>query len=684
MPIKAAYRADIDGLRGLAVLAVIVNHFNESLLHSGFFGVDIFFVISGFVVSASVASRLQKGESFRQFVSEFYWRRALRLLPALFFFCAVVAVALCLFSPVPGKGLVTGLASLFGLSNFYIYGQSMDYWSQQSGLNPFLHTWSLGVEFQFYLIFPVLAWFLFRPVSGSGSGALARRALLVIFGAFSFASLLGFVYLYPVNHSAAYYLTPMRLWQLSAGLGAYLLFAKWGHWLPRMPWLSWLLPIVFAALMACCFLPRSQAVFGSLMVVGLMVVLLIGGHRSSLLRHLLSLEALVYVGVISYSLYLWHWGILALGRWALPPEPWAVVLQLALIIAASLISFYWVEKPLRGLLSRKDISVGVSRLCVGMGLVGMVGLFLALGRLVKADLFAFGSRISPWAFPGANVIKAFDVKPQAVDCFVSQPVFDSQCVLLPRGEQDSARSIYLLGDSHANNHLGSLVEASLRLNQKSGGLKIAQVANESWIACNAKTSMHPGESCDNLLVRQRLTKNKLREQLQSGDLLIFSYARDRVMLGSDAGLPRRPDWQQLDVLKQSLVALAQLAETKGALLVLVEDIPKICADDQALLFGVIKRGQAAACQEEAEVSMLDRQPLSDMYRSIAERYANVKIVDFHDRLCPGEMCSALIETDEGRQLLFGDLSPHFTNQSQAFLVSDWLEAIHAMTSGLRS
>ena len=394
----------------------------------------------------------------------------------------------------------------------------------------------------------------------------------------------------------------------------------------------------------------------------------------------------MYVGTISYSLYLWHWGILALGRWALPPEPWALVLQAGLIMAAALISFHWVERPLRSLFSAQRLSPWVARLLMSAGLIGVAGLFIVAGRVLKTNLFAFGSRLSPWAFPGANVIKGFDVKPQAVDCFLSQPVFDAQCVLL-RGEQanrEAVVSIYLLGDSHANNHLGSLVQASLQLNQRSDGLAVRQVANDSWIVCNERTSMHPGEFCSAVLERQRLTSEKLKAQLRPGDLVVFSYARDRVMHASATGLPRQPDWEQLGLLRQGLTDLARLVASQGAVLVLVEDIPKICADDQALLFGVIKRGQAGACQEDAAVSRLDRQPLSDLYKELASRYSNLEIVDFHDHLCPGVMCSALLATANGQQLLFGDVSPHFTNNSQTLLAPEWLLAITKIASRVRS
>ena len=190
--VKSKYRPEIDGLRAFAVVAVIINHFNKEILPNGYLGVDIFFVISGFVITSSLYQRPSK--NFKDFIGGFYERRIKRLVPALAVFVLVTSIAICLFNPEPYLSLWTGLTSLFGLSNLYLLKHSTDYFAQSTELNVFTHTWSLGVEEQFYILFPFLIWF-------SGFGRQTKngaRNLFLIVGTLTIASLIGFLYVYPI------------------------------------------------------------------------------------------------------------------------------------------------------------------------------------------------------------------------------------------------------------------------------------------------------------------------------------------------------------------------------------------------------------------------------------------------------------------------------------------------------
>ena len=211
LPTKSRYRPEIDGLRAFAVIAVIINHFHKEILPNGYLGVDIFFVISGFVITSSLYQRPSK--NFRDFISGFYERRIKRLFPALSLFVLIMSIAICMFNPNPSLSLKTGITSLFGLSNIFLFQTSTDYFAQSTELNVFTHTWSLGVEEQFYILFPFLIWF-------SGFGRQAKngsRNLFLIVVTLIIASLIGFIYLYPLNQPAAYFLMPTRFWEIGAG-----------------------------------------------------------------------------------------------------------------------------------------------------------------------------------------------------------------------------------------------------------------------------------------------------------------------------------------------------------------------------------------------------------------------------------------------------------------------------------
>jgi len=138
------------------VVADINNHFNKDLLPSGYLGVDIFFVISGYVITSSLAGRESK--NFLDFLTGFFERRIKRLVPALVVFVLITGMLISFFNPDPGGALGLGWKSLLGVSNISLYRSSTDYFAQSTELNPYTHTWSLGVEEQFYLLFPFLIW----------------------------------------------------------------------------------------------------------------------------------------------------------------------------------------------------------------------------------------------------------------------------------------------------------------------------------------------------------------------------------------------------------------------------------------------------------------------------------------------------------------------------------------------
>ncbi|MEM9948709.1 MAG: acyltransferase, partial [Cyanobacteria bacterium P01_D01_bin.36] len=334
------YRPEIDGLRAIAVIAVIINHFNASSLPSGFLGVDIFFVISGFVVTSSLSRK--SGLSWKDYLLTFYSRRIKRLIPALVVCVLITAVIGCLFVEDPRTSLRTGLASLIGASNLYLLKESTDYFGQSGELNLFTQTWSLGVEEQFYLVFPILLGLCGFSRMQRRNG---RRNLFFVVLTLSVLSLVGYVHLnYQLRFSSAFFLMPARFWELGAGCLIFLM-AKRISALPRFKVL--LAPVSAAGLIGLLFFSPSFQMFATLATVFFTSTLLWSFRENGRLVSLFSQSWMVQIGLLSYSLYLWHWSVLVLSRWTVGISKWTVPVQLLLILGLAIASNRWIEKPLR-------------------------------------------------------------------------------------------------------------------------------------------------------------------------------------------------------------------------------------------------------------------------------------------------------------------------------------------------
>lgn len=388
------YRPEIDGLRAFAVISVIVNHFNGNLLPSGYLGVDIFFVISGFVITSSLACRQSK--NFLDFLTGFYERRIKRLVPALVVFVVSTSLLISLFNPDPGNALGSGVMALFGISNIGFYRSSTDYFAQSTELNPFTHTWSLGVEEQFYIVFPFLIWF-----SGfAQQRARAARNLFLLIGSLTIVSVIGFVCLYQLNQPAAYFLMPPRFWEMSVGCLVFIGVNRRSmikQALEKVP-----AHLLLAAIVVVMFFPVAAAVPATIGVVVLSAALLISLKERSVAYRLLTFERLCYVGRISYSLYLWHWSVLSISRWTIGIHWWSVPVQVVLMMMMAAASYRWIESPLRRISwfgSRsKTLLAGLS------SLVSASIAIMSFGRLPENYLYAgrdYGDlSLSPIRFQG--------------------------------------------------------------------------------------------------------------------------------------------------------------------------------------------------------------------------------------------------------------------------------------------
>ncbi|MFK4026916.1 acyltransferase family protein [Stutzerimonas balearica] len=338
------YQPYIDGLRTLAVLAVLVYHLHGPWLAGGFAGVDVFFVLSGFVVSASIAGF--QGQGLWGFAGYFYARRITRIFPALIVCLLITALFSALFIPSAWLSAVnqqTGFYAFFGLSNFILAQSGRDYFAPATEYNPYTHTWSLAVEEQFYLVFPLL--FIAWLVGGRG-----RKLSAGLFIAGALVSVAYAMWAMRGNPVAAFFLAPGRFWELAAGVLLYQSIGQRGEQPAAQQWTC--LALVALLMVMAAFILSRPGGFpfpGALLAVAGTLGLIFCLHRrSGLLHRILGCHALVTVGRISYSLYLWHWPVFVLFRWTCGLE--TAVTRLAAVALAFLLAFasyHWVENPLR-------------------------------------------------------------------------------------------------------------------------------------------------------------------------------------------------------------------------------------------------------------------------------------------------------------------------------------------------
>lgn len=339
------YRPDIDGLRAVAVVAVVINHLAPTLLPGGYVGVDIFFVISGYLITSIILSEMATGGLNTK---RFYERRVRRIIPALFVMLLAVVIA-GYFVLLPSDYLST----LKALASTVFFGSNIFFWREaaegyfaatDASLNPLLHTWSLGVEEQFYMAFPVFVLLAYR---------YARRQFKVLLLLAALCSLLLAEWLLGSMGKgvAVFFLTPFRAWELLAGslLAAQMIPSIQSRYGRELLSLAGLTAIVWSLITYSdkTAFPGFSAL---LPVLGSAAIIYAGMSGGSKVASLLSLRPVVFVGLISYSLYLWHWPIIVLARyrWGLAAD--SVIVGLLLLLAsfvAAWLSWHFIEGPFR-------------------------------------------------------------------------------------------------------------------------------------------------------------------------------------------------------------------------------------------------------------------------------------------------------------------------------------------------
>lgn len=428
------YRRDVDGLRGLAVTAVVLFHAHVFPFTGGYVGVDVFFVISGYLITSIILGDFGEG----QFTfTKFYGRRARRILPALMLMLVVVTIP-CMVLLLPDELVKYGqnlIESVFFSLNIFLW-RDMGYFDLTANQRPLLHLWSLAVEEQFYVLWPLLLWVMHRLKARAYIG-VAVIAILV-------ASLALSQWTTVHAPGAAFYLSPSRAWELMLGAALSLPAA--------MPLRSRLLAetaaacglaligyAIFAFDSATQF-PGLNALFPC---VGTALIIQAGKDQRTVVSSLFASRPFVAVGLISYSLYLWHWPLFSLAhlyfdRDLLWTETTAII---ALSVIMATLSWWFVEQPIRRSFKRPQTS-----LMVGAASMAVV----SLGALLLIHSGGLPGRLPPEALRSIDRSQratALEAHCQAPEGYGLSPV---QGCLFGTHRADDNYNAILWGDSHAN------------------------------------------------------------------------------------------------------------------------------------------------------------------------------------------------------------------------------------------
>ena len=656
----------IDGLRALAVLAVIAYHLDERWLPGGFGGVDIFFAISGFVVSASVGTWNQGG--FGRFIVWFYARRMQRIVPALLACLLLTTFASALFVPAAWLSTAnetTGLYAFFGLSNWFLANHRESYFSPTIDFNPYTHTWSLGVEEQFYLLFPLLFFTWTR-------GGRWRAASMILFATAAVASIMWAWQLGRADPAASFYLITTRLFELAGGVLLYQILSRRTaaietpartRFAPAGAWAS--LALVVAGLLMSK--PRDFPFPGALLPVLGTLGLLAFLHemRGGALQRVLASRGVTYVGRISYSLYLWHWPVFVLFRWtcgleSAPTRSLATALTFALAAA----SFRFVEKPLR--YSTRLRALPRVRV-VALGIASVGGAWWLSTQITAArESLAIGTvtrHADDW-YPHA-VTTLPQVPGCRLDTHIAMAGTGSVAIYSRSGcplPAEPVPTLFVIGDSHASAYLGLLTEHVLR-----SGATVVLYHNQNCTFASLQPEREQGAcpaqgqaAIDDMLARGRtgdivflaaLRLNRLSNQFAGVD-----EARARDGIGGEAARTRRATAEK--------TLIAQLAPLARHGMRMIADAPKPvfrappfrCAD-------WFDRGNpicAAGLAMRRDDLQRYRAPVLDSLARVAQGVPPLLVWDPFPILCPDAVCVAI---RDGKPLFFdGDHLSAYANR----------------------
>nr|WP_199046848.1 acyltransferase family protein [Dyella sp. ASV24] len=629
---RLGYRGDIEGLRAVAVLLVIGAHAGVPWLSGGFVGVDVFFVLSGFLITGLLLRELR--DTGRIDFAGFYLRRLRRLMPALILMIVLTSLGATLLLG-PGEQLpqanAAALASLW-MSNVLFALMKMDYFAPGAENNLFLHTWSLGVEEQFYLVWPaLLLWSLGRqrvkyPI------ARLKGIMLALF-ALSFGAS---IFLTPRYPQFAFYMMPVRAWEFAAGALIWLYFGS-GHAgalasgegfnTKALRWLGWIgMAMILGAAVgysAQMSYPGWRAVFP---VFGATAVIVAGWTNSVRgVSRVLSLPPLQAIGRVSYAWYLWHWPVLVLGHVMTGSlDPWVRIAEVLVSLVLAMASYRLVESPVRhqGVwLTRRRIAA-----------------FSALGVTVTVCLLSMH-----WFNVAAERNESPVMQHYTQARFDAPLIYGQGCddwyrsdrvLLCGFGPSNAAHTMVLMGDSIAGQWFPALSNVA-----SMPGWRLIVVTKSSCPMVdepvfNARIGREYAE-CDRW-------RHHAVEQLASmhPDIVILS-----------TGVGTGQAFSQAQWTDGTARILAAFGAQVGKIY-LLRSTPRLGFDGPSCLASHEGRPKWLGVAKDCEAAADDayEQQVYQWLGQAATRFSNVQTIDMNDLVCPGRRCSA----EQNGQVVFRD------------------------------
>lgn len=664
----AEYFPAIDGLRALAVASVVIYHLN-GWLPGGFVGVDIFFVISGFVVAHS-AGQLQ-GATALAFMAAFYARRLMRIAPALIACVVLTSLATALLVPdawLSEGNSRTALAALFGLSNYVLAFSANDYWAPRAEFNPFTHTWSLGVEEQFYFVAPLLFYAWHR-----GHGRRVLQLLLVLAAASLLAAALAAS---PSRQTLAFYSIHTRFWELAAGVALALTQARWRPWV--MAWPAALRSLVLLAALALmgaalgfadgAAFPWPWAVAPVLATA--LLVLLVVAQPEGFTSPVFANAGMVWLGRLSYSLYLWHWPVFVLMRWTVGMDgPWhqAVALSVAVLLAVASLRF--VERPLRhwrlgaGTTPPRVVAYGVAAL----GAAVMVSAALwALRPTISLSV----TRLPDWSWEADHPLAA----PKCGLAIAKErPAGGLLIAMQPQGCGEPQSRLFVVGDSHAGAY-----SALLKTYVRSEGIAVRLYTLAGCSVFGLRQPMQAAAPACRHFTEQVLMA--IERDARPGDVLFLPGLRiprlaDQWQPAGKA-LPPEPQARRAEATQEALQALKALSDRGVAVLFEapkpVFAVPPFRCADRFNAGNPICAGEKTTPRQQLDTL---RAPVLASMAEIVQGLPHAAVYDPFPLLCPDEVCQPF---KDGRPLFFdGD---HLSGHGNALLLDSFKAAVVAVKS----